>query len=50
MGWKPWEVRQTTFADFMAAYDGWRAMQPGGNDPRQFSPEEAAALRAEAFK
>lgn len=48
MAWRPWEVRQATFADLMAAYEGWREAQ-GLGEPFAYSVEEVEEIRAEAF-
>ncbi len=32
MGWRPWEVRRATIAEFRAAYEGFKAFHGGGED------------------
>lgn len=45
MGWRPWEVRACTLADFEDALDGWLAAQGVDQGP-DTSPEAVAELDA----
>lgn len=48
MGWRPWEVRRCTLADFFASFNGWKIAN-GAADQPSMSREEIMELRAELW-